>query len=156
MANSDCWILVRVMDESLSVSLLYSSIMLSIRLMLMNGVPAAAKCGFQADGVELNTWLVQYSRLSALTHGVFNRTKFFQKDLWKYDVSPYNYIVIFGVEQMVEYAKISPIFVETLKIFSFRFGSFADARLGEETAQRNRCWVENYSVSFSIAQFTGR
>lgn len=64
-------------------------------------ITAAAKNGLHADGVELNTWLVQYSRLSALYHGVFNQTKFYQKDLWKFDVSPYKYIVIFGVEQMV-------------------------------------------------------
>lgn len=62
---------------------------------------AAAKKGLQSDGVELNTWLVQYSRLSALYHGVFKQTAFHQKDLWKFDVSPYKYIVIFGVEQMV-------------------------------------------------------
>lgn len=62
---------------------------------------AAAKNGLIADGVELNTWLVQYSRLSALYHGVYKRTAFYQKDLWKFDVSPYQYIVIFGVEQMV-------------------------------------------------------
>lgn len=62
---------------------------------------AAAKNGLQADGVELNTWLVQYSRLSALYHGVFKQTTFYQKDLWKFNVSPYKYIVIFGVEQMV-------------------------------------------------------
>lgn len=62
---------------------------------------AAAKNGLKADGVELNTWLVQYSRLSALYHGVFKHTTFYQKDLWKFDVSPYRYIVIFGVEQMV-------------------------------------------------------
>lgn len=62
---------------------------------------AAAKNGLKADGVELNTWLVQYSRISALYNGVFKHTKFYQKDLWKFDVSPYKYIVIFGVEQMV-------------------------------------------------------
>lgn len=55
----------------------------------------------KADGVELNTWLVQYSRLSSLYNGVFGQTKFYKRDLWKFDVSPYKYIVIFGVEQMV-------------------------------------------------------
>lgn len=62
---------------------------------------AAAKKGLRSDGVELNTWLVQYSRVSALYHGVFKQTAFYRKDLWKFDVSPYRYIVIFGVEQMV-------------------------------------------------------
>lgn len=71
---------------------------------LFNTFLAAAKNGLNADGVELNTWLVQYSRLSALYHGVFKQTSFYQKDLWKFDVSPYRYIVIFGVEQMVSMA----------------------------------------------------
>lgn len=53
--------------------------------------------------MELNTWLVQFSRLSALQNRVFNKTKFYQKDLWKFDTSVYDYVVIFGVEQMVCY-----------------------------------------------------
>lgn len=62
---------------------------------------AAAKQGFESHGVELNTWLVQYSRIASLYHRVFGQTKFYRKDLWKFDVSQYRYIVIFGVEQMV-------------------------------------------------------
>ncbi|KAJ6638337.1 ATP synthase subunit C lysine N-methyltransferase [Pseudolycoriella hygida] len=64
-------------------------------------VVAAAKNGFHSDGVELNPWLVQYSRIAALTQGVSGKTKFYRKDLWKFDVSPYKHIVIFGVEQMM-------------------------------------------------------
>lgn len=41
-------------------------------------------------------------RFSAIRNGVNDRTKFFKKDLWKFDTSPYNCIVIFGVEQMME------------------------------------------------------
>lgn len=55
----------------------------------------------EGHGVELNRWLVYYSRWMAYRNGVFSTTKFFQKDLWKYDLSPYNQIVIFGVEEMV-------------------------------------------------------
>lgn len=55
----------------------------------------------KAHGVELNRWLVYYSRLMAYRSGVGSTTKFFKKDLWKYDLSPYNQIVIFGVEEMV-------------------------------------------------------
>lgn len=62
---------------------------------------AAAKRGLKSHGVELNTWLVQYSRLASLYHNVYGQTRFFRKDLWKFDVSTYRYIVIFGVEQMV-------------------------------------------------------
>lgn len=65
-------------------------------------VIAAAKAHrMEAHGVELNPWLVYYSRLAALSGGVFGQTRFFRKDLWKFDISGYNNIVIFGVEQMV-------------------------------------------------------
>lgn len=84
-------------------------------------VSAAAKNGLLADGVELNTWLVQYSRLSAIYHGVFKRIKFYQKDLWKFDVSPYQYIVIFGVEQMV-CTQIEILMLNSILLISiFRF-----------------------------------
>lgn len=89
-------------------------------------VSAAAKNGLLADGVELNTWLVQYSRLSAIYHGVYKRIRFYQKDLWKFDVSPYQYIVIFGVEQMVGKqidACSSPNFILINLIFRLRLPS---------------------------------
>uniref|UniRef100_A0A182R7M3 Methyltransferase domain-containing protein n=1 Tax=Anopheles funestus TaxID=62324 RepID=A0A182R7M3_ANOFN len=67
-------------------------------------VIAAARTqpSIKADGVELNPWLVYFSRLAALRNGVFNRTSFFRKDLWKFSLAPYDHIVIFGVEQMME------------------------------------------------------
>jgi methylase of polypeptide subunit release factors len=61
----------------------------------------AAKKGFISHGVELNPWLVLYSRLNALRENVHKDTSFFKKDLWKFNLSPYNYVVIFGVEQMM-------------------------------------------------------
>ncbi|XP_065076973.1 ATP synthase subunit C lysine N-methyltransferase [Ochlerotatus camptorhynchus] len=64
-------------------------------------IAAAKRLQVEAHGVELNPWLVYYSRLAALKDGAFGRTKFFRKDLWKYDISGYNNIVIFGVEQMM-------------------------------------------------------
>ncbi|XP_040175769.1 ATP synthase subunit C lysine N-methyltransferase-like [Anopheles arabiensis] len=67
-------------------------------------VIAAARTlpSIKADGVELNPWLVYYSRLAALRNGVFSRTSFVRKDLWKFSLAPYDHIVIFGVEQMME------------------------------------------------------
>ncbi|CAH1641174.1 unnamed protein product [Spodoptera littoralis] len=62
----------------------------------------AAKLGFQADGVELNPWLVYYSRIAALLNPVYRGSKFYRRDLWKFDLKPYNNIVIFGVEQMMD------------------------------------------------------
>ncbi|CAH0696796.1 unnamed protein product [Spodoptera exigua] len=61
----------------------------------------AAKLGFQADGVELNPWLVYYSRVVAVLNPMYRGSKFYRRDLWKFDLKPYNNIVIFGVEQMM-------------------------------------------------------
>ncbi|EDW96237.1 ATP synthase subunit C lysine N-methyltransferase [Drosophila yakuba] len=55
----------------------------------------------RTDGVELNPWLVYYSRLAALRHGVSTQTRFFRRDLWKFEIKDYNFVVIFGVEQMM-------------------------------------------------------
>lgn len=57
--------------------------------------------GFNSDGVELNYWLVLYSRFKSLQTGTSSKTKFFRKDLWKYPLNNYNYCVIFGVEEMM-------------------------------------------------------
>uniref|UniRef100_A0A3B3XBK3 FATP synthase c subunit lysine N-methyltransferase n=1 Tax=Poecilia mexicana TaxID=48701 RepID=A0A3B3XBK3_9TELE len=46
-------------------------------------VIAAAKCGFQASGLELNPWLVWYSRYRAWREGVHHSTSFHISDLWK-------------------------------------------------------------------------
>ena len=44
---------------------------------------ALAKQGHYAVGVELNLWLVLYSRWKALWSGVHRDTQFHRKDLWK-------------------------------------------------------------------------
>lgn len=62
----------------------------------------AAKLGFKADGVELNPWLVYYSRIAALLDPPCRGTKFYHKNLWTFELKPYNNIVIFGVEQMMQ------------------------------------------------------
>ncbi|KAI5700705.1 hypothetical protein M8J75_002184 [Diaphorina citri] len=64
-------------------------------------VVEAAKKGFKSDGVELNPWLVLYSKWSAWRNGVSQDCSFFKTDLWKYPLTPYPNIVIFGVEQMM-------------------------------------------------------
>ena len=48
----------------------------------------AARKGFHAVGIELNPWLVWYSRLAALRAGVRKSTAFHTKDLWKVSRSP--------------------------------------------------------------------
>nr|CAD7392683.1 unnamed protein product [Timema cristinae] len=64
-------------------------------------VLSAAKAGFQADGVELNPWLVLYSKLQSYRLRFNNRTRFYHQDLWKFNLQPYPNVVIFGVEEMM-------------------------------------------------------
>jgi len=61
-------------------------------------------CLLQATGVELNPWLVIYSKIRSLKlrrTGLHGSTKFIVRDLWKHDLSCYNHIVIFGVDSMM-------------------------------------------------------
>ncbi|XP_001629463.3 ATP synthase subunit C lysine N-methyltransferase isoform X3 [Nematostella vectensis] len=64
-------------------------------------VIAAAKQGCQAHGVELNPWLVYYSRLQARLQGLHNKATFSRQDLWKVNLKHYDNIVIFGVSEMM-------------------------------------------------------
>jgi SAM-dependent methyltransferase len=76
----------------------------------------AAKRGYQATGVELNSVLVAYSKLRTLTHwselkkeataeglksSKLYRPTFRRADLWKVDMSEYDVIVVFGVQEMM-------------------------------------------------------
>ncbi|XP_045465326.1 ATP synthase subunit C lysine N-methyltransferase [Harmonia axyridis] len=62
----------------------------------------SAKKGFISHGVELNPWLILFSKFDAWRKGLGKNTNFYRRDLWKYDVSKYDNVVIFGVEQMME------------------------------------------------------
>ncbi|OWF42603.1 protein FAM173B-like [Mizuhopecten yessoensis] len=62
----------------------------------------AAKKGYKASGIELNMWLVLYSRLAARRAGMVTMATFKRQDLWKTDVSSFDNVVIFGVRQMME------------------------------------------------------
>ena len=64
---------------------------------------AAAKQGFQATGVELNPWLVWYSKLDSRRSGLSKSASFKRCDLWKFDLKPFNNVVIFGVDVMVSF-----------------------------------------------------
>lgn len=59
---------------------------------------AAARAGFTAVGVELNYWLVLYSRIRAATMGLSKTAKFRRNDLLKVDFSKYDNVVVFGVD----------------------------------------------------------
>lgn len=64
-------------------------------------IAAAREVKVKGVGVELNPWLVWYSRWAAWRTGVSSSTSFITRDLWKVDLQKYHSIVIFGVEEMV-------------------------------------------------------
>jgi hypothetical protein len=64
-------------------------------------VELGSSMGIQSIGVELNPWLVAYSRVRALKM-TQPRPKYLRTDLFKYSLAPFTDVVIFGVEQMME------------------------------------------------------
>jgi protein-L-isoaspartate O-methyltransferase len=64
-------------------------------------VMATAHLGFRSTGVELNPWLVFYSRLRAWRLGLDPHVSFVRTDLWKFDLKPFDNVVIFGVDEMM-------------------------------------------------------
>ena len=65
-------------------------------------VIASAKAGYQAHGIELNMWLVLYSRWRTLfSQGLKGNATFAKQDLWKSNLSKFQKVVIFGVEEMM-------------------------------------------------------
>ena len=85
----------------------------------LSQVIAAATAGHYAVGYELNLWLVLWSRVRALYHGVNRQTEFHRQDLWKVyallmhyfwfylhappqvNLAQYDTVIIFGVNEMV-------------------------------------------------------
>ncbi|XP_071836095.1 ATP synthase subunit C lysine N-methyltransferase-like [Apostichopus japonicus] len=65
-------------------------------------VIAAARDGFKSHGIELNSFLVLYSKISARLAGVSSHATFRRQDLWKANLHSYDNVVIFGVTQMME------------------------------------------------------
>ncbi|MPC12190.1 Protein FAM173B [Portunus trituberculatus] len=70
-------------------------------------VAAARHAQLKAVGVELNPWLVWYSRWAAWRGGVASSTSFVTQDLWRLDLRDYQNIVIFGVEEMVSAKEVA-------------------------------------------------
>jgi len=67
-------------------------------------VNATAHAGFRSTGVEINPWLVLYSRLRArraLPRPISRQTRFVRRDLWKFPLSSFDNVVVFGVEEMM-------------------------------------------------------
>ena len=63
---------------------------------------AIAKQGHQVVGLELNPWLVWYSRYQTIRNNIsINRCVFKKTDLWKVNYSIFDRVVVFGVEEMM-------------------------------------------------------
>lgn len=60
---------------------------------------AAAKLGYRATGVELNPWLVYWSRFKARTQRL--PATFIKGDLFKVPLSKYNVVIVFGVDSLM-------------------------------------------------------
>lgn len=78
-----------------------------------------------SEGVEINPWLVWYSRCKAMLCSpapLRSRIRFHRKDLWRFDLKSYQYIVIFGVDTMVKkYFNYNNIFDLYMKRYSMTF-----------------------------------
>jgi len=80
----------------------------------------------QATGVELNPWLVIYSRLRALKlrgAGFCASAEFVVGDLWKHDLGRYNHVVIFGVDSMMStlHSKLAREMTADCSVIACRF-----------------------------------
>nr|CAB3244357.1 protein FAM173B [Phallusia mammillata] len=64
-------------------------------------VITVAKMGFSAVGYELNSWLVLYSKIQAITKGVASHATFKRMDLWKASYTKFDNVVIFGVDELM-------------------------------------------------------
>ena len=64
-------------------------------------VLAMARQGIRAEGIELNAWLVLFSKLRSYTTGLHRLASFSRRNLWKADLSKYDAISVFGVKEMM-------------------------------------------------------
>ncbi len=64
----------------------------------------AARRGFEAHGIELNLWLVLYSRAAAWRErgSLLGSASFSRRDLWKTDLAEFDDVVIFGGGDLVD------------------------------------------------------
>ncbi|KAL7065488.1 hypothetical protein AAHC03_04645 [Spirometra sp. Aus1] len=68
-------------------------------------------CVDRAVGVELNRPLVWLSRWRAWRLGLLpSRASFYRADLWKFSLSPYQTVIVFGVDSMVSEPSLSSSF----------------------------------------------
>ena len=104
-----------------------------------------AKCGIHGSGYELNPWLVLLSKFSSYSRGVNKVAEFHRRNLWNVELTRYDVIIIFGVQEMMQELE--------LKLNSeLRHGSFViSGRFPLSKATREvlgegaeRIWVYSY------------
>ncbi|XP_075222002.1 ATP synthase subunit C lysine N-methyltransferase isoform X2 [Lycorma delicatula] len=98
-------------------------------------VVAAARSGFISHGVEINPFLVLYSRIAAFKAGVSHLTKFYSCDLWKTSLMPYKNIIIFGVDEMVFHKEMEII--------------VNNGRIRAENGKGIKKWLTSYCLQIS-------
>lgn len=64
-------------------------------------VIAAARRGMIAHGIELNPWLVWWSRWRARLAGVAERATFSCGNLWRHNLSAYDVVTVYGLGPMM-------------------------------------------------------
>ena len=103
----------------------------------------AAKAGFRAHGVELNPWLVLYSKYRARRLGLSSAATFSRADLWKSDMGKYDNVVIFGVEQMMPAleAKLARELSTSSRVVACRFPFPSWRPESELGAGVDRVWI---------------
>ncbi|GAB6019132.1 hypothetical protein CHUAL_000754 [Chamberlinius hualienensis] len=64
-------------------------------------VAAAKQLGLKSEGVELNPWLIAYSRMLSWKSRTNHLTKFTRRNLWTVNLSCYDNIIIFGTQELM-------------------------------------------------------
>ena len=75
-----------------------------------------ARHGFKGYGVELNLWLVLYSRYQAWKNGIKN-VKFYRKDLWKVVCKVIDIYFILSSEIMENISVIKEVSIYSVMIW---------------------------------------
>jgi predicted RNA methylase len=64
-------------------------------------VIALAQAGYSADGIEIQPWLVYRARRNVKKQGLENKVNIYWGSFWKFDLSKYNLVVLFGVQHIM-------------------------------------------------------
>jgi len=105
-------------------------------------IAAAKHTGLPSKGIELNLWLVLYSKYKALVTRTPNAS-FNRADLWKTSLSPYRTVLVFGGEDMMSDlgAKLHSELTPDTDVISCRFPIPGWTPVKEVEDGHNNLWV---------------